>query len=71
MGRAGLRRRLRQVTTTLPHIFVGMPVFATHVPLAVMWAWNLQKYLNVPALENVKPVVEPPETVVSFDHGPL
>ena len=67
----GASRRLRQVTTTVPHILVGMPVFATHAPLGVMWAWNLQKYLNVPMLMNVKLVVEPAKTVVSFDQGPL
>src|SRR5439155_14450646 len=33
--RGGLRRRLRQDTTTVPHIRVGMPVFARHAPLAV------------------------------------
>ena len=59
-----------QVTTTVPHILVGIPAFATHVPLAVMWACRLQKYLNVPVLLNVKLVLEPAATNVFFDHGP-
>jgi hypothetical protein len=37
-----MKDRSRQVTTTVPHILVGIPGLATQAPLAVMWAWNLQ-----------------------------